>query len=217
MLVSHNYKFIFIKTIKTAGTSTEIFLEPYCISNLQESHSRVMKKTNEGIVGTRMNQQQAEKSEFYNHMTPLEIKNKLGESLFDSYIKISNIRNPFDILVSHYHFRPTYNLFTKEKLSFDDYLLNTDVVEKLSQKYKDLLFIDDKFVIDEIIRYENLSEDLNNLVSKLNLPNPKRKLSNYKVSKDREGIPYQKFYKEETIKKVRENFNFYIDLFRYNF
>ena len=30
MLVSHARKFIYTKTLKTAGTSVEVFLEPYC-------------------------------------------------------------------------------------------------------------------------------------------------------------------------------------------
>lgn len=218
MLVSHLHKFIYIKTIKTAGTSTEIFLEPYCFSDIDESHSRTMMKTEEGIVGTRMSQKRAEKSEYYNHMPPQLIKEKLGEEIFNSYTKIANIRNPYDILVSHYFFKSTYDLFAKNKnFSFDQYLLETDVVEKLAINYKKLLFIDDKLVIDEIIRYENLTTDVDNLLKKLNLPEPKRVLSNYKGNTERKGKPYQNFYTEETKKVVEDNFNFYFELFDYTF
>ena len=31
MLVSHSKKFIFLKTMKTAGASVEIYLERYCV------------------------------------------------------------------------------------------------------------------------------------------------------------------------------------------
>jgi hypothetical protein len=31
MLISHVCRFIFLKTLKTAGTSVEIYLEPYCV------------------------------------------------------------------------------------------------------------------------------------------------------------------------------------------
>ena len=53
MLVSHLYKFIFIKSLKTAGTSTEVFLEQYCISDIEESHWRGAIATEEGIIGKR--------------------------------------------------------------------------------------------------------------------------------------------------------------------
>ena len=218
MLVSHKYKFIFIKTIKTAGTSTEIFFEPYCISSLSENHSRIMTKTDEGIVGTRLIQSRAEKHEFYNHMSPSLIKEKLGDDVFNDYLKIANIRNPFDILVSHYYFLPTLKMYSSNcKISFRNYLLQTNVVEKLAKNYKNLLFIDGEYCIDEVIRYENLVSDLNSLIKKLDLPEPTRVLSNYKESKERKGIPYQNFYDEETKKIIENNFDFYIELFNYQF
>jgi hypothetical protein len=218
MLVSHNHKFIFIKTIKTAGTSTEIFLEPYCISSLVESHSRKMISTEEGIVGTRMSQFKAEKDEYYNHMTPSKIKEKLGSDIFENYTKIANVRNPFDILVSHYHFKPTYELFTKNKnYTFEDYLFRTDVVEKLAENYRNLHFIEDKFVIDEILRHENLQNDIDNLIKKLNLPIPTRNLSNYKESSSRKYKAYSDFYTNQTKDLVEKHFKFYLDLFNYTF
>lgn len=218
MLVSHIHKLIYIKTIKTAGTSTEIFLEPYCISDIDESHSRIATITEEGIIGTRMSQKKAERSEYYNHMSPKSIKEKLGEDIFNNYSKIANIRNPYDILVSHYFFRPTFDLYAKNKnLTFEEYLFKTDVVEKLAKNYKELLFIDDTFVIDEIIRYENLSEDLEGLVKKLSLPEPKRVLSNYKESVVRKGKPYQMFYTDKTKELVDRHFDFYMEKFNYQF
>ncbi len=42
MLVSHSKKFIFLKTMKTAGTSVEIYLERYCVPSdtYVEQHHR---------------------------------------------------------------------------------------------------------------------------------------------------------------------------------
>jgi|688.fasta_scaffold141069_3 hypothetical protein len=217
MLVSHKHKFIYIKSIKTAGTSTEIFLEPYCVTNVLESHGREMIQTNEGIIGTRMNQHLAEISEFYNHMPPYKIKNSIGEETFNSYTKIINIRNPFDMMVSHYYFKPTFDLYSNSEMSFEDYLLKTNVVEDLSKKYRDLMYIEDEFIVDEIVRFENLEEDIFKLLDKLELPSPKRELGEYKKNKRRPDKDWKKMYSNETKELVEKHFKFYMDLFNYSF
>jgi hypothetical protein len=217
MLVSHKHKFIYIKSIKTAGTSTEIFLEPYCVTNVLESHGREMIQTNEGIIGTRMNQHLAEISEFYNHMPPYKIKNSIGEETFNSYTKIINIRNPFDMMVSHYYFKPTFDLYSRVEMSFEDYLLTTNVVEDLSKKYRDLMYIEDEFIVDEIVRFENLEEDIFKLLDKLELPSPKRELGEYKKNKRRPDKDWKKMYSNETKELVEKHFKFYMDLFNYSF
>lgn len=217
MLVSHKHKFIYIKSIKTAGTSTEIFLEPYCVSNVLESHGREMIQTDEGIIGTRMNQHLAEISEFYNHMPPYKIKNSIGEETFNSYTKIINIRNPFDMMVSHYYFKPTFELYSNGEMSFEDYLLKTNVVEDLSKKYRDLMYIGDEFIVDEIVRFENLEEDIFKLLDKLELPSPKRELGEYKKNKRRPDKDWKKMYSTETKELVEKHFKFYMDLFDYSF
>jgi hypothetical protein len=217
MLVSHKHKFIYIKSIKTAGTSTEIFLEPYCVTNVLESHGREMIQTNEGIIGTRMNQHLAEISEFYNHMPPYKIKNSIGEETFNSYTKIINIRNPFDMMVSHYYFKPTFELYSNSEMSFENYLLKTNVVEDLSKKYRDLMYIEDEFIVDEIVRFENLEEDIFKLLDKLELPSPKRELGEYKKNKRRPDKDWKKMYSNETKELVEKHFKFYMDLFNYSF
>jgi len=215
MLVSHKHKFIFIKSIKTAGTSTEIYLEPYCISDVLESHGREMIQTEEGIIGTRMNQKLAEISEFYNHMPPKKIIDSIGEETFNSYTKIINVRNPFDMMVSHYYFKPTFDLYSNVEMSFEDYLLTTNVVEDLSKKYWDLMHVDNQYIIDEIVRFENLSDDINNLLIKLNLPEPKRELSEYKKNKRRPDKDWKKMYSNQTRSLVEKHFDFYLGLFNY--
>jgi hypothetical protein len=217
MLVSHKHKFIYIKSIKTAGTSTEIFLEPYCIEDIKESHGRKMIKTDEGIVGSRLQQRNAERYEFYNHMPPKLIKDKIGEETFNSYTKIINIRNPFDMMVSHYYFKPTFKLYSDVEMSFSDYMLKTNVVEDLADKYKNLMFIDDIFVIDEIIRFEKLESDLENLIKKLNLPTNIRTLGTYKKNTNKKTDSYKELHNDEIINLVCTHFKFYMELFNYKY
>jgi hypothetical protein len=164
-----------------------------------------------------MNQHLAEISEFYNHMPPYKIKNSIGEETFNSYTKIINIRNPFDMMVSHYYFKPTFDLYSNSEMSFEDYLLKTNVVEDLSKKYRDLMYIEDEFIVDEIVRFENLEEDIFKLLDKLELPSPKRELGEYKKNKRRPDKDWKKMYSNETKELVEKHFKFYMDLFNYSF
>ena len=59
MIISHKRKFIYIKTQKTAGTSTEIVLEKYCghndiITHITMGDSKTHKPRNYGGFSTHM-------------------------------------------------------------------------------------------------------------------------------------------------------------------
>lgn len=55
MLVSHRHRFIYTKTVKTAGSSIESYFEPFCMPEgewaLAEHHNGY--ETSAGIVGFR--------------------------------------------------------------------------------------------------------------------------------------------------------------------
>jgi hypothetical protein len=89
------------------------------------------------------------------------------------------------------------------------------VVKDLSKKYWDLMYVDGQFIIDEVVRFENLESDINNLLIKLNLPNPTRVLSEYKKNKRRPDKNWEKMYSSETKNLVETHFKFYFDLFNY--
>lgn len=64
-----------------------------------------------GIIGFRSN---GKSGKFYNHMTANEIKDSVGEHIFNNYLKFCVVRNPYDKIVSLYHYR-------KPKMSFEKY------------------------------------------------------------------------------------------------
>ena len=101
MLVSHKYKFIYIKSGKTAGTSTEVYLQKACFQTLVIKEPSEEIVNDDGIVGMRADNAKTEARQFYNHMTAADIQREIPE-LFEKYLKICNVRNPFDILVSRY-------------------------------------------------------------------------------------------------------------------
>jgi hypothetical protein len=221
MLVSHLYKFIFLKSLKTAGTSTEVFLEQYCISNITEDHKREAIATEEGIIGKRGKNGTSTTAygEYWNHMKAGVLRESLGSEIFDNYTKVINVRNPFDMLVSNYFFKPFYDVYSKGAiLTFKEFIMTTNILVELTDKHNRFMFIDGNFIIDEAIRYENLENDINGLISKLEMPPSQRSLGYYKKSKKRDdSIHYSTMYDSETREFVEEGMKDYLERFDYKF
>ena len=88
MLISHRKKFIYTKTVKTAGSSIESYFEQYCMPNgdWEFTAGREEPYINEtGIIGYRGNK--PSNKEWYNHMPAAMIKDKIGNSTWDNYFK----------------------------------------------------------------------------------------------------------------------------------
>jgi hypothetical protein len=103
MIISHRHRFIFIKTLKTAGTSIEVALARHCgpediITRIEPPVPEHRHQNDEG---------------FYNHMSAARIKAALPASVWDGYYKLAFERNPWDKLVSWYW-------FLKRKYNYSD-------------------------------------------------------------------------------------------------
>ena len=68
MLISHRKRFIYTKTVKTAGTSVEVYFEPWCLpeNTWTFSHARDQTVCADGIIGYRGNNRGD--SSWWNHM-----------------------------------------------------------------------------------------------------------------------------------------------------
>lgn len=99
MIVSHKEKFIFLKPRKVAGTSVQLALTEHCgdediitrmtafSADFDEQHYTDPARNYEGWT---------------THMLPEDIKKKVGEEVWNSYTKITIVRNPWDRLVSQF-------------------------------------------------------------------------------------------------------------------
>ena len=154
-----------------------------------------------GIIGFRSN---GKSGKFYNHMTANEIKDSVGEHIFNNYLKFCVVRNPYDKIVSLYHYR-------KPKMSFEKFCKTCNCLN-----YK-RYFINNESCIDYYIRYENLEEDLKNLCEKLNIEYDKNNLPNYKSQHRKKNDDYRKYYNDELKKIVYEKHKKEFEMFGYDF
>jgi hypothetical protein len=167
VLVSHEHEFVFLKTRKTAGTSVEMLLEPYCAP---DNHI-VTEKTPcivspKGVVGSRLIPEKRTdrfdpfRRKWRNHMPAAKVKKYLGRSRWDRYRKVTTVRDPFDRMVSFFHFRYHHSPilrgdFSDLRKAFQDYVT--------SQEWDDdteIVTVSDDVIIDRVVRYERLREDL---------------------------------------------------------
>jgi hypothetical protein len=209
MLVSFEYKFIFLKTFKTASTSTEIYFEQYCSDHEREERTISEMISEKGIIGAR-NSEIKNNVNFYNHMTAFEIKNKLDKNKFDEYYKFCNVRNPFDLLVSNYYFFEKYR-----NIRFDRFINNEIILNEIKDGICDIFTINSEIILNDFIRYEYLNDDIKKISEKLNLPITKRQIGHYVKSKSRDNYDYLNLFDTQSKLKIERVFKDYFSYFGY--
>jgi hypothetical protein len=162
MVICHNKKCIFIHIPKTAGTSIEQFLKEKGKNNIE-------------YLGVRNNRS-------LHHLTAFELKKELFY-IFDIYYKFSIIRNPYDRLLSEYYWTPIQGVGYKSNQTKADFITYVSNVVNKKLYFKNIyndhfipqyLFLynnNNKLLIDEIFRYEDLEWTVNYLKKKLNINN----------------------------------------------
>lgn len=186
MIVSHRYRFIFLKTRKTAGTSIEIALSRFCGP---DDIITPIWKEDEGTrrqLGYRGPQnylapigdytladwknwlvKRRRKLRFYNHMPASEIRFHVGQPVWDSYYKFCFERNPWDRVISQYFWRG--RLRPGQTMTG---FLATDGPALLRRSGYEMYTIDNRVAVDRICRYENLAEELETVRTRLGIPEP---------------------------------------------
>lgn len=221
MLVSHRKKFIFLKTTKTAGTSIEIYLERYC---LPADHKYVMTRgrkqtvTPAGIIGYRGSKRAG--ATYYNHISAGELKALIGAETWDSYCKISCIRNPYDRMVSMFWFRLPEDErerlkdqpFDRIKERFAKFLIATT---GSPSRNSNILRLDGELAVDMVIRYENLLSDLESVCLAIDIPFEPERLGQFKSGSRLLTTHFSEYYSEETASIVAEACRFELETFGY--
>lgn len=181
MIISHSRKFIFVKTMKTAGTSMEIALSRYCGSGDVLSpliaEEEVLRREVAAIGAQNFERPPAECSrrerlryllrrrlpmKYGEHMPAWQIRRMVGEEVWGSYFKFAAVRDPFDRCVSRYFYTRKYFDDTGapeiwDRGSFDQFLRYHP--EQINENWK-MYTEHDRVTLDFLVRYEHLEEDL---------------------------------------------------------
>ncbi len=183
------------------------------------SHYREEYVSQSGIIGYRGNN--AIENKWLNHMPAIEIRDKIGNSIWNKYFKFCVIRNPFDKLVSGFFF------FKKEKMKglfTNENKEDEDLTETFRNWIKNGGFISDRdkylvngrICMDYLIKFENLKNDIERVCNLLNIPFEPEKLPKLKAGLRDRTIPLRDFYDEETIQIVSTRYKYELEHFNYS-
>jgi hypothetical protein len=215
MIISYSKKFIYFKSVKTAGSSIESNLWDSC-----DPLKDIRPKTVESPIDYNL----PKKPSLVNHSLPLSIKSFLPNAIWNNYTKIVCIRNPWDVMVSWFHNRITSgNEYNEKAIEYtcnlwDQKSPNKYFLEWLkthSYPNSNYYFNKNDLTADFYIRYEHLQEDFSKICSDLGLVY--KEIYKFKTQFRQIRIPYQIYYNKAAKQAIRCKAKKEINYFGYKF
>lgn len=216
MRISHKYKFVFLANPRTGSSSTRRFLDPF--SDVKSKH---ISKTNDEFP-------------FYHHITALELKRIFERRGWNwsSYKKFCVVRNPFDRLVSLFHFHVREgNIAQKDRLEkklsglflnpkhdvlFCRYVQRIKPHHKLPQGLKTFICDEDgNQLVDKVLKFEELGTHLPDYIRSIGMPLNDQTLPQLNTSPNRSE--YTRYYDKRTKALVADLYDYEIQKFGYKF
>lgn len=218
--------------MKTAGTSIESYFEPFCMpdDSWHFSGPRNEEVTDAGIIGYRG--ARAEGKTWYNHMPATRVKDLLGDEKWNQYFKFCAIRNPFDKLISWFHFfeyqLENRRVSTTRKREFTQLaeLVGAGSTVQRFRRWvrfsgfpidRSAYIINGNVCMDYFIRYEELVNGIEHVCNTLKLPFRPNHIPKLKSGIRPSNLPTEEYYDKKTIAITEERFALEIQLFQYSF
>lgn len=208
MILSPAYRFVFIKTIKTAGSSIEVALSRLCedgaIVTPLYPPEPLHRPRNFAAQG------------FEPHSAAAAIRPRIGVALWDRLAKITVERNPWDKMVSWYGWQRHLAGLTCDFPTFVAQCAERNRWPYLFPAAAELYAIEGQACLDHVIRFERLEEDFAAVFGGLfDVAAPA--LPHAKIGHRPPGADYRAFYDTPTIDTVALRYAREISLFDYAF
>ena len=230
MILSHKYRFIFLKTGKTAGTSTEIALSAHCgpddiITPIGEEDEDIRRQL--GYPGPQnylasplayrfrdlvaLATQRELKMAFYNHVPAFRVRRLIGDRIWRDYYKFCIVRNPWERVISSYYW---HTRDTRPRPSVRDFLRDGGAVGMQRRGFQ-VYTIAGEVAVDKVCRFETLAGDLEDVRRRLGIPEPLN-LPRAKEGSRSDRRSYREILDKEEIDEIRRLFADEFELFGYD-
>jgi len=224
VICSHEGKFIFLKTRKTAGTSVELALSTLCgpediittVTPEDEAIRREMGGRSPQHVAVPLARWSAKdygrfalrgiRPRAHNHMPASDVRSLVGARAWSTYLKFTVVRNPWDAAISGLAFAGHASM--EEFMASPRYAMLCDTWRVYA--------IGNRIVADEVIRYESLTEGFERVMRSLGLaavPELPRAKGGFRTDRR----PYQEVLTRPQAERIAKDFRREIEAFGYEF
>lgn len=199
MIISHKYKFVFIKTRKTAGSTIESIIFPFlgkddmCTGSTRDNTPNLNTTNNNG-----------------------HLRWQYAQEFLGKYLFFSIERNPWDKVVSSFYFHKYIKPDVYEKKDFDNYINEKSYLPTDWDLYSSN---DKETVCDFIFQFNHLPDVISFLREEFGMKIKKDILKHVKLKSNiRDNrIHYRNLHNENTINKVKLYFKKEISYFNYKY
>ena len=218
MIISHKHKFIFLKTRKTAGSSIQVALSTICDNTKDIITGSNIK---DGVLDESYSAGWNMDKFFTNHPHPpiADVRSFVPEDSWNSYFKFAFVRNPFDIIVSRYHWDVKGKGSQSTSVTgFREWLpsyCNPNGTYWQDEQWR-YITLGDGIAVDYVGQYESLNDEYEKIVTDhlgiTDVPTLGFQKSGY-----RDKTHYSEYYDDASIELVYRYFAKDLALFNYTF
>ena len=203
MIYSKDNNFLMLKNIKVGGTSLEVELSKILPKNsiVTEIYPKNIYHSPRNFDG------------FYNHMSYLEIKDKINLLSVKSYVFV---RNPYSIVLSNffhnYNMNKEWDTFSKkQKEDILIYYFKNEMLKSTKYIYTDL---NNNILVDKVLKYENgIESEINSILPLHNIDCIK--INTFEKQFKPIGINYIDFFSKKQIEQIYEEWKWEFETFGY--